>query len=223
MQALEKTKCVTSFPGGDLCLLTPDLYPMVLDYMRSDYLPSATTFKALDIDTSHPFVEMMFTSIFQQNISLVLLCADHSEVMGLRCIRVINSNEEINPDEIDYLKMRKWAKLWISVDEVAKFFEHYKVEESVHMFGLGVAKKYRHQGLATKLMQAALNFLGNLEISPLPIKGDATSNYTKRVYEKTGFEFIQELCYADYKVDGEQVICNTGDNKSIRVYGMVLN
>jgi hypothetical protein len=44
------------------------------------------------------------------------------------------------------------------------------------------------------------------------IKGEGTSNYSQRIFEKFDFEAIHTMKYDEYKIDGEIVFKNTGDN-----------
>lgn len=69
-------------------------------------------------------------------------------------------------------------------------------------------------------MRAAVFFIRNLELGDVVIKGEGTSNFSKRVFEKVGFEVLAEVVYADYKVDGKIVIHSTGEHKTGRLYGL---
>jgi hypothetical protein len=50
------------------------------------------------------------------------------------------------------------------------------------------------------------------------IKGEGTSNYSQRIFEKFDFEAIHTMKYDEYKIDGEIVFKNTGDNESTKCY-----
>ena len=63
-------------------------------------------------------------------------------------------------------------------------------------------------------------FLGNMGINPYFIKGEGTSNFSKKIYEKCGFETIMDYPFDEYVKDGHVVFDNTGEHKSMRVYGI---
>ena len=54
------------------------------------------------------------------------------------------------------------------------------------------------------------------------MKGEGTSNFSKRIYEMLGFDVLVEFMYEDHKENGKIVFKNTGDNKSIKLYGKVI-
>ena len=92
----------------------------------------------------------------------------------------------------------------------------------VFVMGFVVHKDYRHRGIGEKLMRAALYFIRNLNLGGVVIKAGGSSNYSKRVFEKLGFEKLSELTYAEFKMDGKVVIVNTGEHKSEIRYGLYL-
>lgn len=68
-------------------------------------------------------------------------------------------------------------------------------------------------------MQAAILFIKSMNLGrPYLVKGLGDSNYSKRIFERSGFDCLGEIMFDDYKVDGEQVITNTGEHKSIKLY-----
>jgi hypothetical protein len=67
-------------------------------------------------------------------------------------------------------------------------------------------------------MQATLLFCKELGLSPVCIKGEGTSNYSQKIFEKFGFETIHTMKYDEYKIDGEIVFKNTGDIESTKCY-----
>ena len=60
-----------------------------------------------------------------------------------------------------------------------------------------------------KLMHAALLFIKRTNLVPVIVKSLSVSNYSKPIFERTGFDCLSEVMFDDYKVDGEQVIKNT--------------
>ena len=72
-------------------------------------------------------------------------------------------------------------------------------------------------------MRAAVYFIFNLGLGHVAIKAGGSSNFSKRVFEKLGFEKLSEIVYSEFKIDGKVVIKNTGEHKSEIRYGMSRN
>ena len=71
-------------------------------------------------------------------------------------------------------------------------------------------------------MQASLVFIRNLISGTAVVTGECSSNHSKRIYEKLEFDSLAEIMFEDYKVAGEIVMNNTGEHKSMRVYGKIV-
>ena len=105
-----------------------------------------------------------------------------------------------------------------------RYLNDYEVEEVFDLFGLGVHRDYRKKGLGLKLMKAALIMFKTINPGPslVVVKGDASSIYSKKIYDQLGFQTIGELLMADYKEDGVSVISNTGDHKKYTIYAKAI-
>ena len=101
-------------------------------------------------------------------------------------------------------------------------YQYYKVDEYLGFVALGVHKDYRRRGIGLKVQKAAVNLIKSFELGPIVVKGEGTSNFSKRIYEKLEFDVLVELMYEDHKENGEIVFQNTGDNKSVKLYGKVI-
>ena len=69
-------------------------------------------------------------------------------------------------------------------------------------------------------MKREIDFVKDLEMGNV-IRGEGSSNFSQRIYEKLGFETLLEIQYEDYKQDGEFVFKNTGEHKPEKVYGIL--
>jgi len=108
-------------------------------------------------------------------------------------------------------------------DVKADFFGHYGVNEAFHFTPLAVSAKYQRQGLAKKIFDLTVNMLRQIaqdKASPTYIKGEASSNYTTKIYTQQGFEELFVNPFDSYKIDGQIVIKNTGEHKSMDFYGL---
>ena len=65
----------------------------------------------------------------------------------------------------------------------------------IHFSGLGTNDKYRRRHLATRMLNTGIAFAKHLGIDPIYIKGEASNNYSKKVYENSGFEILHEEMY----------------------------
>ncbi|KAL4218874.1 hypothetical protein ACF0H5_021462 [Mactra antiquata] len=105
-------------------------------------------------------------------------------------------------------------------DDKANFFDHFGVTEAFHFYGLAVSENYKRKGYAEKIVRASISMIRHLGLDPVYIKGEASSNYSRRIYDKIGME---ELCDQKYRswtaYDGTQPIQNTGVHESVTVYG----
>ena len=86
-----------------------------------------------------------------------------------------------------------------------------------------VHRDYRQRRIGEKLMRAAISFVRNLGLGHVIIKGGGSSNFSHRLYEKVGFEILSELVYDEYKFEGINVLSNTGEHKTHKLYGMSIN
>ena len=106
------------------------------------------------------------------------------------------------------------------LDRRCNIFDYYRVNDVIHFFGIGIRRDYRRRGFGESLMGAAICFVRNLGLGDVIIKGEGTSNFSQRVFEKIGFDILSEVVYADYKVDGKVVTTGRGDHKCEKLYGM---
>lgn len=156
----------------------------------------------------------LLRSVLEYNLSVALVSSETREIIEGRIISVKNKNDTIDINSLKSELLMKYVDIMTELDRLTSIFEYFKVDDVIHFFGFGVHKKYRHRGIGEKLMRAAVFFYRNLELGDVVIKGEGTSNFSKRVFEKVGFEVLAEVVYADYKVDGKIVIHSTGEHKT---------
>ena len=166
--------------------------------------------------------ELIFTFSFRYNISLMLL-ADDGDVMAIRTSRVLRYDEVPNDDAIQTTSLRLLNVFCHEGEAKFNFFDHFGAKECIHFFGLGTNDKYRRRHLATRMLNAGVAFAKHLGIDPIYIKGEGSNNYSKKVYENSGFEILHEERYDDFVVDGVRPLQNTGENKSLRYYGLKIS
>lgn len=166
-------------------------------------------------------LEKLWISALDHKMSLMVVNEDSGEIMGLRVIRITKKNEHVDPSEFTDEDVLKLLGIF-EYSEKFDFFSHYETTEIFEFFGLGVVPKYRRQGLGTILMETGVKFLQNLGIRPSYIKGSASSNFSRRIYEKCKFDPLHEFPIEEYKVDGKVVFDNTGEHKTFAIFGKSL-
>ena len=145
------------------------------------------------------------------------------EPMGLRAIRTaMNAKSASSHAVFKDEKTKKVVNFVRYSEQQNNYFEHCGTEWCLHFFGLCTADKYRKQGVATTLMKFSMDLARNTKLFPLYIKGEGSSNYSKRIYENLNFDLIVDVPFLDYKENGESVFVNTGSHHSMRIYNYTL-
>ena len=196
----------------------------MLDFYKEHYTPDEVVCSSLNVKWDEALKDLLMTYL-QQDLSIGLISSKSEEIIGGR-MTIINKKAinkiEIDTGEIMSDAWRKFVDFMYHSESLCNVYDHYNVEEVVHFFKLAVHKNFRGKSIAMKLMKAAIAFIRNLDIGPLVIRGEGSSNFSQRIYEKLGFDVLAEVVYADYMVDGEVVVKNTGEHKSEKVYGMII-
>ena len=158
----------------------------------------------------------------QQNLSLVLVSDTTGEIIAGRITTISNKKDKFDKDQFRTEGFKKMIDLYCHLLSFCNVYDRYNVDEVVQFFGLGVHRDYRQRGIGYRVMKAALAMIQNLELGAVLVKGEGTSNYSKKIYEKNGFENLAEVIYDDYKEDGEVVFKTEPDQKSERLYAKVV-
>ena len=202
-------------------LILEDRYQDVLDFYRDHFVPDEPVGRCIGLSFVEE-LETLVASELRHNMSLALVSASSGEIIGVRINSIISKNDLHDTSQIKSEKMKIIEEFLIYLGDLNNIFDHYGVEDAVHFFGIGIHREYRGNGFGTQLMKAAIALFKNLEIGGIVIKGEGSSNYSKRIYEKFEFDILAEVVYADYKVDGVVVFQNLGEHKYERLYGKVV-
>lgn len=153
-------------------------------------------------------------------MSLALIDKTNEEIIGMCLISIGDSSHTYNLEEYVVPSYKAYVEFTMYCDKAANYFEHCSVEECIHIYFVAVHSKHRRRGFATALMDTAVRFSEHLGVNPVYLKGEGSSKFSQRLFEKFGFETICELKYADYVVDGKEIIsCEaTGEHTSQKVY-----
>ena len=195
----------------------------MMDFYKEHYTPDEVVCRSLNVTWDEGLHDLMRRNL-EQHLSIGLVTKT-GDIIGGR-MSIINTKPkdklEIDTENLKSEAWRKFVDMAYHLENLSNIYDHYNVEELIHFFKLGVHKDFRGRGLGMKLMKATLAFIKNLDIGPLVIRGEASSNYSQHIYEKLGFDILAEVVYADYKVNGVVVVKNTGEHKSEKAYGLVI-
>ena len=204
---------------GNVVLLTKDRYDEALSFLKEHFVPDEPMFKSLGIQWSEELADIRFRSAFELNLSVVLEDLESHDIIAIRSTRIVKRGSRLDPNTINDVLLRELIRAESIADERANFFNHYGIDEAIQFLGLGVHRKHRGKGLATKLTKFYIKFLRYLGVFPVHVKVEGSSNYSKNIYQNLGFETLYELKFLNYFVDDKQVFGDTGFHKSVRCYG----
>ena len=83
---------------------------------------------------------------------------------------------------------------------------------------LAVHKDFRQRGIGLEFMNATLALIKYLDFGGIIVKGEGSGNYVNKVFEKAGFDFLGEVVYKDFKVDGEIVFKDMDEHRAAMAF-----
>ena len=208
--------------GFQYVRIREERYEDMLDIYKCHFCPDEVVFRAVGAILDEELREFARAAL-RQNLSIALVSCKTGEIIGGRMIKVDNRDDQLDISKFKSEPNRKCADVYAELDRRCNVFDQYDVDELIHFYGLVVHRDYRQRGIGEKLMKAAVLFVQNLGLGPVIIKGVGSSNFSQRLYEKVGFEMLAEVVYAEYKVDGKVVVSETGEHKTVRMYGLSIN
>ena len=205
--------------GEPVLILTDEHYKKALHLARYSFTKDEPVNVGVGLEWPEELENAWMTS-FRYQVSFMVVNKINKEVMGIRITRIEKRDENKKIEQIKDPAFEKYVRFMNYADHKVNFFDKYPEKECFYFFGLGVDEKYRNQGLAEKMMKLALRFLSNLGVNNIAIKGEGSSNFSKRVYEKCGFETLYDLPFTEYKLEDIQVVQYEGIHKSMKGYGI---
>ncbi|XP_060602385.1 uncharacterized protein LOC132755523 [Ruditapes philippinarum] len=220
-KAFDKTCEDIGLTETKLELVTEDRYPEVLEILRDCFINDEPLEKSLQLQWSSEMAGVWLNAL-QHNMSILLVNNENNEIIGVRVIRVTRKTDQFEKDKCKDEQVLKLLNFFDYTTDTFDFFRKYNVSEIFEFFGLGVVSKYRRRGYGTLLMEAGVKLINNLEIKPCFIRGSASSNFAKTIFEKCEFETVADFPYCDYNVEDCIVFDDTGEHKSMTVYSKCL-
>ena len=163
-------------------------------------------------------VNSLMKEIYKENISILLISDLTGEIIACRTIAIGKKDEEVDWTKFTNEKLATIFKFISHKKKEMDVFKRFNVNTSINFVQLGTNRNYRHQGIASKMMEVALLFCKELGINPVCVAGEGSTNYSQRIYEKNGFETLHIIYYDEYKENGEVVFKNMAPHKSTKIY-----
>ncbi|KAH3771363.1 arylalkylamine N-acetyltransferase-like 2 [Dreissena polymorpha] len=204
-KAFEKTKSQIQFPEGEPVLVDERNMEDAIAIMRDHFFPDDPLGVATD-QTLTPDMRNICLAIFQSKISFLVLDRTSREPIAARFMRVNRRVETMTADMFTDPSLKMLVGLIDIIEEKANIFERFQVDEAIQFFGMCVRRDKRRRGIGTKLVEFSIQFVKNLGIRPICIRGEPTSKFSIRIYEKSGLRHVVTMDYAGYQKDGRPVM-----------------
>ncbi|VDI17726.1 Hypothetical predicted protein [Mytilus galloprovincialis] len=220
VEVLRRIDKSLNFEDAHLELLSNELTDSLILFLKEHFWPDEPLWKSLGLQIDEIVTER-FASRLKDNLSILLVSNTSGEIIGCSTMFLETLNEAADDTGIQQIKNEKLKKVrtflghkWRESD----VFQHFGVTRAMHFLALATHKNYRGRGIASKLMQASLEFCRELGFTPVCIVGECTSNISQKIFEKFDFENLYTVRYDEYKVNDELVFTNTGDSKTAKFY-----
>ena len=163
--------------------------------------------------------EKLTLEALKKNVSICMISQDTEEIMGVRITSIMRKTD--SPEDLSDMEnepLRSLLTFLTHRDKEVDFFERYEVDKAIHFFTLTVNQKYRCNGVGGRLI--AVSVAMSRELGFKVIKGECTSNFSQRIFEKQGFVIVLEMPYASYFYNGRPIIEGTGEHTMTKVYAL---
>ena len=160
-------------------------------------------------------------------MSLILVSDTTDEIVAVRVNKISKKEDQPN-DLYNEAKpvsegRKKLDQLGEAINSLINVYEHYNVDEVVEFMALAVHKDYRRRGIGLKIMNATLALIKSLDLGGVIVKGEGSGNYVNKIFENAGFDFLAEVVYKDFKVNGEVVFKDMGEHRSARAFAKFIS
>ena len=206
--------------GGHLEMITEDRYSEVIEIMAKHFVPHEPLSIAFGVVWTKAFEEVVLSDL-KKYLSVMAVSDDTNEVMGIRVCGVRKKSDSGDLSEVSDEPLRSLFTFLAHKDGEIDFFNRYGVSEQFHFLSLSVHEKYRRRGLGGILLATCIELARELGFKV--IKGEGTSAFSQRIYEKHGFETVYVLPYEEYKYKDKPVKEGTGIHKCTKIYALTTN
>nr|KAF7427135.1 hypothetical protein H0235_006829 [Vespula pensylvanica] len=177
-------------------------------------------------------MQLIFREVVKDGVSIIALDSDTNEMAGIP----LKDGEEdafesFMEKNIKHRSCIELINFLNNVESKVNIFEKYNVDAMMEMFYLGTDTKYRGRGIGKILTECTLKLgkmLQNGEIKKVSMVTDETivleaaipkvviavytSNYSIRIGEKLNGEFLVNVFYEDFIINGKKMSERIGSN-----------
>ena len=198
---------------GHLELISEDRYDDVLDIIANHFMKNEPLCNAFGVQMS-PFFERRILARLKNFLSVAAISDKTNDIMGVSLCQVAKTSDKLDLNDIDDESTRALLTFLTHRDSDNPY--NYGVAEVFCVMNLAVHEKYRRRGLGYSLLGTSVTLAKELGFKA--IKGEATSNFSQRLFEKHGFECILELPYNQYKYRDVYLSERTGEHTRTKRY-----
>ena len=201
--------------------LNMDHFEAVFEYMKTEFCPDEPLLRTCDAMNGNSFVDKLvqgevrekFVSRGLQSGDCFGILDNDGNIIGVR-LGFISEKQDLGWDPsltwMLHLPSFMMSKKFIRMLHVSKFTEEteYKFSKAFDQCkenngkiyfatAVGVARKYRAQGLGGKLLKRSIDHAREQGCSHMYVL--ATGKYSQKIMKNHGFEVIKEKTYESYK------------------------
>ena len=206
--------------GCHLEIIKEGRYEDMVDFCRRYYIPDEPIWNALNHKWDRTTEELILKSL-SQNLTIAYVSNSTGEIVGAQVITIDNRYEQLDLEK--YGNGPNAIRMDIVITRLNKlnnFYDFYGTDEVVHLWQLSVKTEERCKGIGTKVKKTVIECIKNINIGPVVIRVEGSSNYSKKIFDKLGFNYLAEVSLIDYEVNDEKI--NTGEHKSLILYGKIV-
>ena len=160
----------------------------------------------------------------KDTVTLIARNEDDNEMLGIVIVELMTKDAEMTentplkgranicPDKLDAIfTFLDWMKKDLDPSR------DHGIEQWADVAILACNLDRRIPGLGTKLVEKATNMIIE-EAGVKALTSIATSHYSGKIFQKLGFDVVQETTYDQYKVDGEIVFPTDQPHSHARLF-----
>ena len=212
---MEEVKKMIQFDGAHLELVSEENNKKFMTFLKDHVTPDKILDKSLGFNFDEE-MKIFFTKLFSKSLTLLLVSDKTGEIIACRGMIIGKKGEPLDLDHVKNEQLLATITFLNHKNEEMDVYKRFGVDTAVELLSLGTHRLYRQRGIANKMMEAALLFCEGLGLRCL--KGECSSIYSQKIYEKLGFETLHTFNYDEYKINDEIVFKNTGIHKCTKIY-----
>lgn len=163
------------------------------------------------------YAEIYVSSLIPKNLSFIAMDRSTRDIIGfIFCFDLVSDITDEGEEMVRFLS--HFHETVLLIDELEHRFlpiEEMSVGQVLHVFQIGVDKKYRRSKIACSLIYAVLEHGKNLGFSK--VIADCTSSASLQVFSSCGFELAGYIDYDTCYINGENFFANLDGGISLVV------